>query len=99
MRKLINAASSVSRQRRPHQREQTEHQVNERRRLQTPNRGSGKCKFCGRNHRFQNDLRPAYFKNCDSCGKMNHFAKMCQSKTTDAACNRLDSEDEAVLAL
>ena len=99
VRKLTNTASSVSRQRRPHQREQAEHQVNERRRQQTPNRGSGKCKFCGRNHRFQKDMCPAYGKKCDRCGKMNHFANMCQSKTTDAACNWLNSEDEEVLSL
>ena len=37
------------------------------------------CKYSGNNHELRNC--PAYGKTCKLCGKQNHFAKMCKSKS------------------
>ena len=37
------------------------------------------CKYCGTNHQCQQC--PAYGKTCKSCGKKNHFAKKCHSRS------------------
>ena len=37
------------------------------------------CKYCGTNH--QHRQCPAYGKTCKSCGRKNHFAKKCRSKS------------------
>ena len=48
-------------------------------------RGKGKkiqkpdCKYCGTQHTFRKELCPAFGKICSSCGKGNHFARVCQS--------------------
>lgn len=41
------------------------------------------CKFCGRNHKFDRKLCPAYTKTCNNCGGSNHFAKMCNKQTSN----------------
>ena len=38
------------------------------------------CRFCGGSHVAGNC--PAYGKSCTTCGKRNHFAKVCRSKDT-----------------
>lgn len=37
------------------------------------------CKFCGGKHKVREC--PAYGKSCLNCGRQNHFAKVCKSKT------------------
>lgn len=37
------------------------------------------CRNCGGSHLINNCR--AYGKKCDNCGRLNHFAKMCRSKT------------------
>ena len=36
-------------------------------------------RYCGSQHIFRQELCPAIGKTCSSCGKENHFAKVCQS--------------------
>ena len=43
-----------------------------------PQSGIRDCKYCGNNQCRQ---YPAYGKECKSCGKKNHFAKKCQSRS------------------
>ena len=38
------------------------------------------CKFCGRSHELVKEKCPAYGETCNSCGKENHFAKLCLEK-------------------
>ena len=47
------------------------------------------CKFCGGSHLVREC--PAYGKKCTSCGKTNHFSKVCQSK--DKGINSVDAND------
>ena len=42
-------------------------------------RPTGKCKFCGTVHTFDKNTCPAFGKNCNKCGKPNHFARQCYS--------------------
>ena len=37
------------------------------------------CKYCGTQHALRKEICPAYRKICSSCGKSNHFARVCQS--------------------
>ncbi|XP_021348815.1 uncharacterized protein K02A2.6-like [Mizuhopecten yessoensis] len=58
----------------PHQQQQTKN---------SHVRGDGRsntydCRNCGRHHGYKQC--PAFGKNCDACGKMNHFANKCLSK-------------------
>ena len=41
------------------------------------------CKYCGTWH--DAGKCPAYGKNCSKCGKNNHFASVCMSRTTEKA--------------
>ena len=41
---------------------------------------STQCGYCGGRHHPQQGC-PAYGVNCRKCGRRNHFAKVCQSKT------------------
>lgn len=46
----------------------------------TSNKDSnGDCKYCGSKHKPRQC--PAYGKDCAKCGKRNHFARVCKSKT------------------
>ncbi|XP_063953999.1 uncharacterized protein K02A2.6-like [Lytechinus pictus] len=39
------------------------------------------CRNCGRSHSFSSrESCPAYNTTCNSCGKKNHWSKMCRSK-------------------
>ena len=38
------------------------------------------CKYCGKTHAKGTSNCPAYGKECKSCGKRNHFAKVCRQK-------------------
>lgn len=38
------------------------------------------CKFCGFRHEKKKEKCPAWGKKCNSCGKENHFRKMCKMK-------------------
>ena len=50
------------------------------------------CGFCGTKHARRKC--PAYGTTCETCGRKNHFAKVCQSKTTsDASKERSKSQD------
>ena len=59
----------------------------------TVKREEAKCKFCGRLHPFQKEQCPAFGKKCNLCEKMNHFSKVCQSKSSIGACECLDGDD------
>ena len=41
-----------------------------------------KCGLCGCNYPHQNRC-PAQGKSCHKCGKLNHFSKVCRSKTSN----------------
>ena len=38
------------------------------------------CKFCGRAHKWRKEDCPAYGKQCNKCGKENHFAYCCRQR-------------------
>jgi hypothetical protein len=56
------------------------------------------CKNCGTQHACRKEVCPAYGKICSSCGKGNHFARVCQSSrrvhTANIASNPDSSDDE-----
>ena len=37
------------------------------------------CRFCGHNHKKRDC--PAFGKECNKCGRKNHFSKMCKSES------------------
>lgn len=39
------------------------------------------CRYCGRTHERRKSKCPTYGKKCKKCGKDNHFAVTCRSKT------------------
>lgn len=56
---------------------------------------SFRCGKCGKTHTRRNC--PAYGKKCDKCGKLNHFAKVCRTKTkkrTDEVNTESERESE-----
>uniref|UniRef100_A0A914PR63 CCHC-type domain-containing protein n=1 Tax=Panagrolaimus davidi TaxID=227884 RepID=A0A914PR63_9BILA len=40
-----------------------------------------KCRYCGEGHQPGKERCPANGKTCSSCGKKNHFARVCKSGT------------------
>ena len=48
---------------------------------------SSNCSHCGPDHRTS-DKCPAQGDVCKKCGKLNHWAKVCRSKQTQAARGR-----------
>ena len=52
------------------------------------------CKYCGKKHPRDKNLCPAYGAKCQKCGKPNHFAAKCKSKTYRPRVNYIE-EDEA----
>ena len=54
-----------------------------------------KCKFCGDSHTFGKKNCKAAGKECEKCGKKDHFAKVCKSakKTEDKA--KVEAASEA----
>ncbi|XP_035711740.1 uncharacterized protein LOC118437070 [Folsomia candida] len=53
---------------------------------------SKSCKFCGRTHEMKKELCPAWGKDCKTCGKKNHFSKLCKSKVGTVKVNYVDGE-------
>ena len=51
-----------------------------------------RCKFCGGKHRAAKKSCPVFGKMCSVCGRMNHFASQCLSKTR---VNVVESESES----
>lgn len=51
------------------------------------------CKFCGSNHPPKKC--PAYKKKCSSCGRENHFAKMCRSQNSKNVRKRSQSRNRS----
>ena len=45
------------------------------------------CKCCGGSHALRKESCPAFGKTCSSCGKANHFAKVCLSTRRVHAAN------------
>ena len=41
------------------------------------------CKYCGKSHDKGARYCKAYGKQCQACGKMNHYTRMCKSKPLD----------------
>ena len=55
------------------------------------------CKYCGTQHTFRKELCPAFGKMCSSCGRGNHFSRVCQSSRRVHAANitsNLESSDD-----
>nr|XP_047123474.1 uncharacterized protein LOC124806518 [Hydra vulgaris] len=50
------------------------------------------CYYCGSQH--TTSFCPAYGLKCTACGKLNHFAKVCRSKTKRFNTNRVDQVDQ-----
>ena len=48
-------------------------------RSKTPDRV---CKFCGRVHKFDKRLCPAFGKQCNKCKRLNHFSSVCKTTTS-----------------
>ncbi len=55
------------------------------------------CTFCGSTHPVRKCL--AFGKTCSTCGKVNHFAKVCRSKTFNKQVHAVDDMDKLVLFL
>jgi hypothetical protein len=53
------------------------------------------CKYCGTQHAFRKEVCPAYGKICSSCGKGNHFARVCQSSRRVHAANIASNPDSS----
>ena len=53
-----------------------------------------RCKFCGGKHRAAKKSCPAFGRRCSACGRMNHFATQCLSKTRVTV---VESENESEL--
>ena len=53
------------------------------------------CKYCGTQHAFRKEICPAYPKICSSCGKNNHFARVCQSSKKIHAANIASNPDSS----
>ena len=53
------------------------------------------CKYCGSKHARDKAKCAAFGKNCSSCGKPNHFAKVCRSGAPSGGRKRSDSYRKA----
>ena len=53
---------------------------------------SSKCRNCGGAYPH-NDSCPAQNKKCTSCGKLNHFAKVCKTVPPDSVKRVTEEED------
>ncbi|OXA53834.1 Transposon Tf2-6 polyprotein [Folsomia candida] len=58
----------------------------------SPSDSSKNCKFCGRTHEMKKEVCPAWGKDCKTCGKKNHFSKLCKSKEGTVKVNYVDGE-------
>ncbi|XP_012563590.1 uncharacterized protein LOC105848150 [Hydra vulgaris] len=50
------------------------------------------CYYCGSQH--TTSFCPVYGLKCTACGKLNHFAKVCRSKTNRFNTNRVEQVDQ-----
>ena len=67
---------------------QPQHQQHQQRQQQPRN-----CRNCGSVH--QPRSCPAYGKTCNKCHKLNHYARLCRSKTSDHPIHTIEqSEDD-----
>ena len=57
------------------------------------NDGSTKCKNCGGAYPHK-DICPAKNKKCNSCGKLNHFARVCRTNPPDAVKRIVDQDED-----
>ena len=56
-----------------------------------------KCKGCGWGAHLNGRKQcPAFGKNCNKCGKPNHFSSVCQSSTTSAGIHQFSEYDGTV---
>ena len=60
---------------------------------------STKCKFCGQEHKFQEELCPAYGRTCKKCKRMNHFAIMCSARSENLKVTDTNDDFDEILAL
>ena len=50
------------------------------------------CRFCGQKHARDKNTCPALGKRCNTCKKLNHFASMCNQRSSQV--HELDCSDE-----
>ena len=55
-----------------------------------------RCKFCGGKHRAAKKSCPAFGRRCSACGRMNHFATQCLSKTRVTVVESENEESQVV---
>ena len=52
------------------------------------------CKFCGKRHKPNKDLCPAWGKTCSNCGVKNHFAAKCRKINISKSKRNVHNIDE-----
>ena len=73
--------------------DRSRHESQERRKLKLTRMPD--CKYCGTQHAFRKEICPTYRKICSSCGKSNHFARVCQSSKRIHAANIASNPDSS----
>ena len=51
------------------------------------------CKYCGKKHPRDKNQCPAYGAKCQKCGKPNHFAAKCKSKTRRSRVHYIEDDE------
>ena len=50
------------------------------------------CDYCGQKHKKGRDNCAAWGQTCNTCGKRNHFSKMCRKEKAHQVCDQTDDD-------